>query len=572
MTQGNDDPATAPAQTAQRDPVRTEVIRHGLQTAAEQMALTLRRTAFSSVIYEVNDFACALYDEQRRLLAQAPVFPLFLGTLHFCVEAALRAVGGAERLAPGDVIFTNYGYDVGSHQQDAVIVVPAFFEQRVAGYAVVKAHHLDFGAKEFFCTDTTDIFQEGTILPGVKIYDQGVLDAQLYRTLLANSRLPAALGGDLHAEISAATVGIDALARLLRRFGASEVAAAAQEMFDHGEQVVRAFLQRIPDGCYIGRGTLDDNGIDDSPVPIEAAVTVAGPQIAIDFSASSDQQRGPVNCPFPSTVSAARMAIMALVGEHSTVNEGHFRPITVNAREGSVYRPTPPAPVYLYYWSAVQAVDLIHHALAAAIPAEIGAGSASDVCCLIWWGRNADGSMWSEGMNHPSGQGASRDSDGMAPMIHIASAGMRNHPIEVWEARRPVIVDRMELLADTGGAGRHRGGLGILQEYHAIDDCFLTLTLDRTKQPSWGTAGGSPGKPNYARMRLPDGAVVDCSRVTGLPVPKGAIIEVFSGGGAGYGDPSERDQAATIEDVREGYVTLEAARRDYGLTSILGTD
>lgn len=149
-------------------------------------------------------------------------------------------------------------------------------------------------------------------------------------------------------------------------------------------------------------------------------------------------------------------------------------------------------------------------------------------------------------------------------MIHIASAGMRNHPVEVWEARRPVIVERIELLADTGGAGHHRGGLGILQEYHAIDDCFLTLTLDRTKQPSWGTSGGSAGKPNYARMYLPDGTVVDCSRVTGLRVPKGAVVQVFSGGGAGYGDPSERDRAAILDDVREGYGTLEAVRKDYG--------
>jgi N-methylhydantoinase B len=557
--------ATAPAR--QRDPVRTEVIRHGLQTAAEQMALALRRTAFSSVIYEVNDFACALYDDQRRLLAQAPVFPLFLGTLHFCIDAALRAVGGVECLAPGDVVFTNYAYDVGSHAQDAVVVVPAFFEERVTGYAVVKAHHLDFGAKEFFCTDTTDVFQEGTIVPGVKLYKQGVLDDELYRILLTNSRLPVSVGGDLHAEISATRVGIAGLVRLLERFGRAELEAAVEEMFDGGEQITRAFLAGVPDGRYVGAGALDDNGIDSEPVPIEVALTIDGSDVTIDFSASADQQPGPVNCPFPSTVSAARMAIMALVGEHGTVNEGHLRPIVVQARDGSIYQPRPPAPVYLYYWAAVQAVDLVHRALAGAIPDVIGAGSATDVCCLIWWGRARDGSMWSEGMNHPSGQGAAPASDGGGPLIHIASAGMRNHPVEVWEARRPVIVDRMELMPDSAGPGEFRGGLGILQEYRALEECWLTLTLERTKEPSWGVSGGRPGTPNYALMRLADGTVTGCSRATGQHVPPGAIVEVFSGGGAGFGDPSRRDPETILDDLREGYLTVEGAREQYGFSA-----
>ena len=219
VTGPSEEPATLVAASQGVDPILTEVIRQGLLSAAEQMKIALRRTAFSPIVYDAIDFCCALYDPDVQLLAQAQATPLFLGTMGYCIEACVRSVGGADTLQAGDVLFSTYAYDIGSHPQDAAIVVPAFVDGELIGYAAVKAHHMDMGAKDPFCTDTTDNFQEGAIFPGVRIFEAGRRNEDMYRTVLANSRLPAALAGDLGAQIVAAKAGIAAMARMIERHG-----------------------------------------------------------------------------------------------------------------------------------------------------------------------------------------------------------------------------------------------------------------------------------------------------------------------------------------------------------------
>ena len=545
------------------DPITTEVIRHGLNAAAEQMKVALRRTAFSPIIYEVHDFACALYDRQIRLLAQAQSLPIFLGTLSFCVESCVRAVGGEEMLEPGDVIFTTYGYDIGSHQQDAAVVVPAFTDGKLLGYAAIKAHHLDIGAKDPYCTDTIDIFQEGAIFPGVRLYRRGELQEDLYRTVVANSRFPQALAGDLNAQISAAKTGLAAVGRLVDRYGLSTFEACVERMFDHGEAVIRQFFEAIPDGRYVGQGAMDSNGIDDDLIPFEIALEVKGSNVVVDFSSVPEEQRGPVNSPLASTVSAARMAVMSLAGGGELPNEGHFRPVEVRVREGSMFHPIPPAPIYLYFWAAIQAVDVIHNSMAASMPERARARSGGDICCLVWWGKDASGKMWSDASNHPVGQGATYDGDGGAPLMHIGSSWIRNSPAETWEARHGIMVDQYELASDSGGAGRFRGGLGISAHYRALRDCYFTSTIERTKTPPWGLEGGKPGEANWIQVRYPDGSVKRFNKATGFQLPAGAVVEMLMGGGGGYGPPEDRDREAVHEDIRADYVTEEQARRDY---------
>lgn len=237
--------------TVDADPITTEVIRYGLEAAADQMRLTLKRTAFSPIIYEMTDFGVALYDPQIRLLAQGRALPLFMGTLGYAVEAALERIGGPENLDPGDIIFSTHGYDIGSHQQDATIVVPGFYEGELVGYAVIKAHHMDIGAKEIYCTDTSDIWQEGAIFPGVKLYRAGELQEDMYRTIVANSRMPNALIGDLSAQIGAARIGLEQFTRLIERTGLESFWQSVERMFDHGESVIRRFLEQVPDGSYV---------------------------------------------------------------------------------------------------------------------------------------------------------------------------------------------------------------------------------------------------------------------------------------------------------------------------------
>jgi N-methylhydantoinase B len=548
---------------ADADPITTEVIRHGLNSAAEQMKIALRRTAFSPVIYEMIDFCCALYDRDIRLLAQAQALPAFLGTMNFCVEACVRSVGGEEALEEGDIIFSTYGFDIGSHSQDAAVVAPAFVDGELVGYAAVKAHHLDIAAKEPYCTDTTDNFQEGVIFPGVKLYRRGELQTDMFRTIVANSRLPVALQGDLNAEILALKMGVTALTRVIERYGLATFTVSVERMFDHGEAVLRTFLERIPDGRYVQSGAMDSNGVSEDLVPFEVAVEVHGSDIVVDFTNSPPEQGGPVNCPLPTTASIARLAILSVSGGNELINEGHLRPIEIRTKPGTMYHPRPPAPIFLYGWAAMQALDVILRALSDAMPEGVPAGSGGDLCAIMWWGRKPDGGFWVDGSDHFAGQGALSYADGPPPMMHIAISGIRNIPAETLETRSPVILRRFELDQDSGGAGRFRGGLGMQLEYELREDSMLMSTVERTRTAPWGLGGGLEGTTNIVRTTLPDGSVHEFGKVTGLAMAAGTRFQIRTGGGGGFGPPSERDPAAVHADVREGYVSEQRARKDY---------
>lgn len=545
------------------DPITTAVIRHGLNAAADQMMIALRRAAFSPVIYEMVDFACGLYDAEVRMLAQARAVPQFLGTLSFSIEAAVRALGGPEELEPGDIVWSTNGYDNGSHSQDAVIIVPAFYDGALVAYGAVKAHHLDIGAKDPYCTDTTDNFQEGVIFPGVKLYAAGVQQRDMYRTLLANSRLPQALEGDLNAQIGSARTGIRALLRLIERYGLGPFRESVERMYDQGEAVVRSYFEALPDGRYVAESVLDDNGITDDPIPFEVAVEVRGSNVVVDFSNSPPEQEGPVNCPLATTVSTARLAVMALVGGADLPNEGHFRPIEVRTRPGTLFDPLPPAPIFLYGWPADHATELILRAMAPALPDAVPASSGGDICGLLFWGTDTEGRFWTGGMDHSVGPGATSKQDGGSPLMIISCSGIRTTPVEVIESRYPFQVERWELAPDSGGAGRYRGGLGMDAHYRMLADCYATFTMERTKSLPWGLDGGRPGRPNSLIVEYPDGSSSNYGKKTRLPLPRGSLVRCLTGGGGGFGPPSERDPRAVESDLREGYVTDGRAQEDY---------
>jgi N-methylhydantoinase B len=238
-----------------------------------------------------------------------------------------------------------------------------------------------------------------------------------------------------------------------------------------------------------------------------------------------------------------------------------------------MFHPVAPTPIYMYYWPAMQAVDVIHRALADALPEAVPAGSGGDLGSFLPWRTEDDGTFWADGFDHLMGQGASHDGDGRAPLMHITGSGIRSTPVEVIEARRPFLVERYELAQDSGGAGRFRGGPGIDVHYRVLRDVFLTLPWERTKTPPWGLQGGHPGRPNRFRVRNPDGSTQEHGKATGLRVGAGAVMEVSTGGGGGgFGPPHERELAAIEADIREGYVSAESARRDYPQLSQRGRE
>ncbi len=554
----------AAAGAVDADPVTTEVIRHALNSAAAQMKRALVRTAFSPIIYEVLDFAVAIYDDQVRMLAQAPSLPMFMGRLSFCVSNAVDALGGSGELEPGDVLLYNHPFGTGSHPQDAAVVMPIFFEEEtLIGYAAIKAHWLDIGGKEPYATDTIDMFQEGTIFPGVKLVRRGRLASDIYRMALANSRVPKMVAGDINAELVGVRIGAEAVLRLVDRYGLSTFRESVERMFDHGEATVRSWFERIPDGVYRATGTLDSDGVGSGRIDFPVEITVDGSTVRVDYSGAPDQVPGPVNSPLPKTVSCTRVSISMLAGCGEAPNEGHFRPIEVVTRPGSLFHPLEPAPTFIGGWAAIGAIDAIYRAFGSRLPDIVPATSGGDICSLVWWGRRGNGEPWADGSPYPVGQGAHCGGDGANAVMHVAESATRIAPVEMSETRNPWLIEKAELAPDSGGVGEWRGGNGLDLDLRLLEDAELTSVIDRTTVAPAGLAGGGDARPNAAWLRLPDGARRACAKATRLHAPAGSVLELRTGGGGGFGEARAREAAAVARDVQEGYVSDAHARRSY---------
>ena len=547
------------------DPVTTEIIRHALNSAAKQMKVTAIRTSFSPIIYELLDFAVALYDRRVRLLGQAPTLPVFMGTMGFCIQNAVEAVGGEGALEPGDVLVYNKPYGTGSHAQDCAIVMPVFLASgELVGYAANKAHWVDIGAMAPYCTNTTNIYQEGVVLPGVKLYKAGKVNDDVYRFVIANCRFKKALEGDLNAQIASCNVGARELLRIIDQFGLKQFQVCVERMFDHGERVVREFIRKVPDGFYRATCHMDDNGVDDQPIHFEVIVTIEGENATFDFSHAPDAQRGPTNCPLPSTVCASRLTLAMLAGNaHETPNEGHFRPVQVVTRPSSMFHPVEPQPCYLYGWALVSAMEGIFEAFAKATGGTSPSGSAADVGTIVYYGTREDtGELFYQGTALPVGQGALPHADGSTLFV-VALANSQVPSPELEEAKLPILYEKWELSPDSGGPGKFRGGCGWELHFRMLYDLSLISTIERTKIPGWAQKGGLSGTPNRLEIDFADGQTRALRKVTDLAVPARSRFRLYLGGGGGYGNPAKRDSTAVRRDLLNGLITPEHARQFY---------
>jgi N-methylhydantoinase B len=309
---------------------------------------------------------------------------------------------------------------------------------------------------------------------------------------------------------------------------------------------------------------MDNNGLDDVPVPFEVALEIDGSTVRVDYSNAPDAQAGPINCPIASTVSASRIAITMLAGSGESPNEGHFRPIEVVARPGSLFHPSAPSPCFLYGWPGGQAMEVIYQAISDVLPDVVPACSGGDICSLVWWGDSERaGEPWADGSPHPVGQGASVRGDGASCLMLHGQAATRFSPTEVWESKNPWLLEKVELAPDSCGPGKHRGGLGVDIFFHMLEDSYVTSATERTKTAPWGIDGGGEARPNDVVLRLNDGTRTRFGKATRLLVPKGATLELYTGGGGGYKAADERDPQAVLTDVREGYISEQHARRFY---------
>lgn len=529
------------------------------------MHRALIRTAYSPIVYETKDFAIGVYDHKVRLIAQDIGIPLFLGALGPCIQEYVDQYG-ANALAPGDVIVVTDPYFTGAHPPDVVVFSPVFWKDQLVAYAITKAHFQDLGAAYPYCTNTTDMYQEGLILPPVKLYERGKLNQTVIDIMKANSRLPEATEGDLNAEVSACLTGERRLLQLIDKFGLDTFRESLERIHDHGEKVARLRIADIPDGTWEAEDFMDSNGVDDEPVKLKVAVTIDGTNITVDFTGSAPEQRGPINCLFPTTVSAVRLTMKSLTTPDLPASEGSFRPLKVIAPKGSVFHATRPSPVFVYGWPAIQAEELLMKALAPAIPDRVGAQSAGDICAGIYWGRDPKtGRFWSDGWQSPIGQGASSAADGENALMHFNSGDSHTAPVEMVETRTPLLVRRLELRTDSGGPGKFRGGCGVIHEFSSSADAAATLVVEKTKSDPWGLFGGKSGMRTSVVVGFDTSTPRTVRKCTNLPIIANSSFAWLTGGGGGFGSPLDRNPQSVLGDYLDGYISLEQARLSYGI-------
>jgi N-methylhydantoinase B len=548
------------------DGATAEVIRNYLGAAAEEMRATLIRTAFNPVIYEVLDFGISIYNGDLDLIAEAPGLTHFLGANDYAIRKGVEYVD-ADAIRPGDVILLNYPYWNAAHTHDATLFSPFFASDASlpTAYLCVRAHWMDLGAKDpGYVLDSTNVFQEGILFPGTRVFKEGRADPEMIELIRFNSRLPDLVIGDLHAQVAALRTGERRLGEIYERFGGETIEQAIQMIFAHGEEQTRAALRAMPKGSWTATDLLDDDGIGDDPIPMQATVTITDETFTVNFAGSAGAALGPVNMPFGATLAMCKVAMKALTTPSEPSNGGQMRPLRVEAERGNLFHAEYPAPTFTL-WTGIVALELIFKAVAQGMPERVAASTGGDVPGFMMVGTHPDtGALFAVSNNEPIGWGATPTHDGANATMHLSESIVRNTPIEVLESKTTMLIECLELRPDSGGAGRFRGGAGLRRQIRFLGPGEFLSVVKKTRTFPWGLAGGADGETNGFVLR-PGTERERAVSTHREPVEVGDRVLVLSGGGGGHGDPRERARAAIAEDLREGYVSEAAARRNYGV-------
>jgi N-methylhydantoinase B len=547
------------------DPITVEVIHNYLLSTAREMNRNLVRTAYNTIVYENHDFGLGIYDRQARLLAEAPGLALFTRGNDYGLQKMIEYLG-EDKIHDGDLILLNYPYWSSHHILDVLAVSPIFVDGGLVGYTAVKMHWLDLGQKDAgYVTDSTSVFQEGLIFPCSKIYKAGVFNQELEDIIRFNSRLPERVIGDMNAQIASCRTGERRVKELVQKFGVEQFDEAVEEILDHGERLSRARLAALPNGTWTAEDYVDDDGIDtDTLVKIKATVTITDDEMHVSFEGSHPATAGPVNLPIGCAIGSTAIAFKAITTPETPANEGNFRPLRVEAPAGSVMHALPPVPTFTL-WSGILATEVVTKALSQGLPDVIPACSGGDVFTTIGVGVDPETKeLWVESINEAVGFGAHSGGDGENAIMHLTEPGARNTPIEVLEAKAPVLVEAYALREDSGGPGRHRGGLGIKRQWKFLTEARALTLMKKTKTRPWGTSGGHEGANGYVLLR-PGTESEELVGTSHGPMQAGETLIDHTGGGGGWGDPLLRDPALVLADVENEYVSVRSAREDYGV-------
>jgi N-methylhydantoinase B len=536
--------------TAQRPPERTfdpitlEVLRNALEATAQEMGGVLKLTSFSPNIKERMDASCAIFDATAQLIAQAEHVPIHLGSMLKAVGPSIAAVG---TLAVGDVVIVNDPFVGGAHLPDITLIAPVHAEGALVGYVATRAHHSDVGGMEpgSMPGKSTEVFQEGLVIPPVRLFRGGELQLDVMRMILANVRTAPERRGDLNAQLAAIRIGERRLGELAQRYGARVLSQGFAAILDYAERRMRNRIAELPPGTYFAQDYLDDDGSSDEPVPIKLRVDVAPDKLTLDFAGSSPQRRGNINAVAPMTHSAVFFAVKVLTDANIPANAGILRPVEIKIPEGSFLDAQPPAAVCAGNTETSQRVsDTVLKAFAQLAPARIPAASQGTMNLIGVGGidpRNGRSYTYIETI--AGGQGGRPNGDGMDG-VQCNMTNTMNTPIEALEISYPLRVECYELRDGSGGSGRHRGGHGVVRSLTAIDhDTRVSLQSDRRRFRPYGLGGGHDGTTGRNWLRDRAGNVRELPSKVSLTLHAGETVVVETPGGGGWGTQDPRSDS-----------------------------
>ena len=542
-----------------------EIFRHALKSVVEEMGTTLQRTAYSTNIKIRRDHTCALFDSQLRHIAQHDLAPQHIGSLVSVVPQTVRELD--DELQPGDGLLINDPYKGAVHLPDVMLISPLFHEGAIIGYAANSAHHVDIGGgvPGGIPNDSTELYAEGIVLPGVHAVEDWEYRGTVIDFLLRNVREPEMRRGDYRAQLGANRRGEQRYADLCDRY-AGEIEEHLDALLNYTERRVRAAIEALPDGYYEASDEMDGDGIVDEPVRVALTIGIEGDEMSLDFTGTAEQRRGPLNCTPAMAFAGAMAVVMAFIGGDLPKNDGFYRPLEMVTPEGTIVNPIGNAPVAGGWEIAMRIGDLVTKAMAEATPEETIAATKGIVCNIAYGGhdpRDDENYVYYETV--AGGYGARAAKDGLdAVQTHFQNTA--NSPIEELESEIPVHVREYSLRQDSAGAGRQRGGMGVRRDYEFYgDDATFSLLTDRTRSPPWGLFDGhSAGPSRFVRNPETEDETTLAPKST-TELEPGEVVSVRTPGGGGYGDPTDRDPERVLADVRDGAVSVEHAREEYGV-------
>lgn len=545
------------------DPVKLEILKNSFIGVTEEMGIALKKASYSPNIKTREDHTCSIFNNKMDMIAQTAHQIGHLGAFPNILKQTMKE-HRVEDLKPGDMIILNDPYRGGAHLPDIIVISPVFFESRLWGFVANLAHHSDVGgiAPGSVPGNTTEIFQEGIRIPSVMLFKEGVLQEDVFKMILANVRTPEERKGDLNAQIAANNLGIRRVLGLIDKYGFDELLFYADESINYAERRMRAEIEKLLDGVYEGIDYMDDDGITDDPIKIAIAIRKKGSNIEFDLSETSPQRRGPTNCTFYMALSLIMYTMRCLTDPDIHQSEGCYRPVKTIIPEGKALNCKFPAAVAGGWEIGRRGIDSVCRALLQAMPERVPAGSNGAMNQITFGGEYPDSERrFAYYETNGGGFGARPDKDGMDGVHSVSNT--KNTPIEELELNYPIFMRRYALRENSEGAGKYRGGLGIIREFEFLTDVSFATVSDRQKFRPWGIDGG--GEALGTEYSLISGKEKKPVRTKSMgSAKKGDVLSIRTAGGGGYGDPKERSRESIKKDIEDGKISLERAKKVYG--------